>query len=60
MAILVQPSPSPLLRALAAALLGLADRLERRASLPLEPLRMVDCADEHIRERRHQVFTRYY
>ena len=57
-----QPSPSPVLRALAATLRRGAAHMERPASrcLPLEPLAPVDCADERIRERRHQVFTRYY
>jgi hypothetical protein len=60
MARLIQASPSPLLRAVAEALLRLADRMERPACLPLEPLLAIDCADERVRERRHQVFTRYY
>ena len=62
MTTIAQPPASPLLRALAAALRRVADHMERPTSrcLPLEPLAPVDCADDLIRERRHEVFTRYY
>ena len=59
---IAQDWASHLLRALAMRLQRFADRIEAPAlpCLPLEPLRIVDCADERIRERRHQVFLRYY
>ena len=50
------------LRALAALLHRAADFLEPHSapSLPLEPVRRAPDVDETIRERRHQLFTRYY
>ena len=62
MAAIAQDWACHLLRACATLLQGFADRIEAPAmrSLPLEPLRVVDCADERIRERRNQVFLRYY
>lgn len=62
MTAIAQDWASHLLRALATLLQRFADRIEAPAMrcLPLEPLRIADCADERIRERRHQVFVRYY
>ncbi|HET7548436.1 MAG TPA: hypothetical protein VFJ86_11735 [Usitatibacter sp.] len=62
MTALASPWTCAALRAVAAGLQRVAERLERRGarSLPLQPVRIVTCADDAIDERRHQIFTRYY
>ncbi len=62
MATIVQDGTSRLVRGLAAAVQRFAERLERPAmpSRALEPRKPSEDADERIRERRHQIFVRYY